>query len=108
MILGVEKHGGTHAILPFLAHENIIVHTALAAGPECFVLCQFRIGYGFITQVAVDFHYSKTRSKSKYLSLRIFYSRQIKNSLLDRFGHATFSEGRSNNQPAVCNIFAMT
>jgi hypothetical protein len=39
---------GTHAVFPFLTHQDFIIHAAFAARPKRFVLCEFRISYGFI------------------------------------------------------------
>ena len=108
MILWVEKHSSAHAILSLLAHENVIIDTAFATGPECFVLGQFRIGHGFIAQVSVYFHDREAGGEAKYLCIRIFCPRQVKNSLLDGFGHATFSECGRDDQATVGNVFAMT
>src|SRR5215208_3378055 len=39
MVLWIVKHSRAQAIFPFLAHQNIIVHTTFATCPEFFILC---------------------------------------------------------------------
>src|SRR6478736_2468999 len=91
VIFGIIEHGRAQTVLSFLAHEDVVVDTALASGPELFILCELRVGHRLITQVAVDFHHGKTGSQSEDLGIGIFFSAQLKNSLLDGLGNSAFS-----------------
>jgi len=61
VILRIIKHRRTHTVLSLFTHEDIVVDTALASGPESVILSQFRIGDGLITQLGVDLHDGQTR-----------------------------------------------
>ena len=71
MVFRVVQHGRAHAILPFLAHEDLVVDTTLAAGPKGIVLGQLRIGHRFVTQLGIDLHDGKTRRQPEYLGVGI-------------------------------------
>src|SRR5882757_10937753 len=38
MVLRIIEHGSTHTVLPFFTHEDLVVDTAFAAGPEGLIL----------------------------------------------------------------------
>ncbi len=90
-----------------LAHEDLIVHTAFAACPESFILCELGIGNGLISQFAVDLHHGEACSEAEDLGFRIFLSGEVEDLALDHFGQATFSEGRETISPELATYSAM-
>ena len=68
----VIEHGGAHTVFPLLAHEDVIVHAALASTPKLFVVGKFGIGYRFIAEIGVDLHDSQAGRESKDFGFGIF------------------------------------
>jgi len=101
MIGRIVQHGGTHAVLSFLAHEDVVVDTAFAARPKLFIIGEFRIGYRFVAQVGVDLHHREAGGEPEYFCMRVFFPAQLKDPFLDGFGNAAFAKFRRHDQTAV-------
>ena len=107
VVLGIEEHSGAHADLPLLAHEDLVVHTAFATGPEGLVLRELRIGNRLIAEIAVDLHYGEAGGESEDLRFRIFLPGEIEYFLLDGFGDTALTEFGRDDESRIGDIFAV-
>lgn len=107
VVFRIVEHGGTHTVLSFLAHQDLIVHTALAAGPESFILGQFRVGNRLVAQFAVDLHDRQAGGQPEYLGFGVFFPGKFEDAFFDGLRHTAFAVGRRYDQAAVSHVFAM-
>jgi len=107
MILGIVKHGGTHTVLPLLAHKDLIVDAALAAGPERIILRKLGIGDGLIAQLRIDLHDGQARGKPEDLGIGIHFTAELEDLLLDQLRQPALPEGRRDDEPGISYIFPM-
>jgi len=107
VILGIEKHGGAHAILAVFAHEYLVVDAALASCPERFVLCEFGIGDRLVAEIRIDLHDGQAGRESEDLGLGIFLTGELEYFLLDRLGDTALAIGGYDDETGICHVFAM-
>ncbi len=107
MILGVVEHGGTHTVLPLLAHKDLVVNTAFTAGPEVLVLGKLGVGDRLITQFGVDLHDGQARGKSKDLRVGIGLAAELEDLLFDLFGQPALTEVGRYDKPGIGYVFPM-
>ena len=107
VILGIVEHGGTHTVLPLLAHKDLIVDAAFTACPEIFVLGKLGVSDGFITQLGVDLHDRQARGKPKDLGIGIGLAAELEDLLLDEFGETALAEWRRYDETGIGHIFPM-
>jgi hypothetical protein len=108
VIFRIIEHRGTHTVLPFLAHQDLIVHTTLATSPESIILRQLGIGHRFIPYFGIDLHDGQTRREPKDLGLRIRRTAKFEDLLLDHLGQPALAERRRDDQTGIRHILPMT
>src|SRR5690606_34703257 len=108
MVLRIVKHGSAEAVLPVLAHQDVVVHTALATCPEQFILRKLRICHWFIAEIGVDLHYCKSCSEAEKFRIGVLCTRQFEDSLLDLLCNTALPEFRRDDEAGVGNILAVT
>ena len=107
VIFGIIEHGGTHTVLSFFAHEDLVVDAALAAGPEGFILGKLGVGNGFVTQFGVDLHDGQTGGEPEDFRFGVGLAAQFEYHFLYLFGESALPEGGCNNKTGVGDIFPM-
>ena len=105
MVFGVIEHGGAHTVLPFLAHKDLVVNTALTAGPEGVVLGELGIGYGFVAQLGVDLHDGQAGGETEDLGFGVCLPAELEDLFLYVFGQTALPELGGHDEAGVGDIF---
>jgi hypothetical protein len=108
MILGIVEHSRAHADLPFLAHEDIVVDAAFAAGPEGLILRELGIGDGLVAQFGIDLHDGQTRREAENFRFGIRLAAELEDLFFDLFGEAALSKARRYDQPGISHVLPVT
>ena len=108
VVLGIEQHGRTEAVLTLLALQDRVVDAALAADPKLVVVGQLRIGDGPVAQLGVDLHHRQTGRQAEQFRARELLQRQEERLGLDRFRKPQLAELRIDDQTRVGHIPAVS
>src|SRR5438105_3648124 len=108
VILGIVEHGGAHTDLTFLAHEDLVVDTALAAGPEILVLGELGIGHGLVAELGVDLHDGQAGGEPEDLGFGVCLAAELEYLFLYLLCKTAFPELRGYDEAGVGDIFPVT
>jgi len=108
VILGIVEHGGAHTVLTLFAHEDLIVDTALTAGPEILVLGELGVGHGLVAELGIDLHDGQTGGETEDLGFGVCLTAELEYLFLYLFGKTAFPELGGYDKAGVGDIFPVT
>ena len=107
VIFGIIQHGGAHTDLPLLAHEDLVIDTAFAAGPESVILGKLGVSDRLVAQFGIDLHDGQPGGEAEDLGFGIGLAAQFEDLFLDHLSQAAFPEGGGYDQPGIGDVFSM-